>query len=122
MSGRAQRPVTGRVLLARMAEQVIALEGGVSTTAGRDRRWVTADLDREIEGVVVAETGHGHGQADIDLHLVADWPPEPLQQLAAQLRRRLRRSAAMAGLGDRVGEIGVSIHDVREPDHTGAVG
>lgn len=119
MSERAQRPVTSRVLVARLAEQVIALEDGVSATAGRDRRWVTADLEREIDGVVVAETGHGH--VDVDLHLVADWPPEPLAQLAAQLRRRLRRSASMAGLGDRVGEITVAIHDVREPDHTSAV-
>lgn len=114
-----ERPVTGRVLLARLAEQVIALEDGVSATAGRDRRWVTVDLGREIYGVVAAETGLG--VVDVDLHVVADWPPEPLQHLAAQLRRRLRRSASTTGLGDRLGEIGVAIHDVREPDHTGEV-
>lgn len=114
-----QRPrlVSGRVLLARMAEQVIAASDAVSATAGRDQRWATADGDRVIEGVVVAETALG--QVDVELHLVADWPPEPLEQLAAQLRRRLWRSAASSGVDDRLGDTDVAIHDVRAPDQDG---
>lgn len=113
MAADASRPVSGRVLLARLAEQVIAVSDGVSTTPGGDRRWVTADGDRLIEGIVVAETRLG--QVDVELHLVVDWPPQPLDQLASHLRRRLTRSASLAGLGDRLGASHVAIHDVREP-------
>jgi len=111
---RASPAVSGRVLLARLAEQVIAASDTVGATAGRGRHWVTADTERLIEGVVVADTSNG--QVDVELHLVADWPPEPLDQLAAHLRRDLRRSASLAGLDDRLGETHVAIHDIRAPD------
>lgn len=118
MSERVQRPASGRVLLACLAEQVIAGHDAVSATAGRDRRWVTADGDRLIDGVVVAATG---SRLNVELHVLADWPPEPLTQLATQLRSGVVRSASKAGLGDRLGDVDVAIHDVREPDDSGAV-
>ena len=107
-------PVSGRVLIARLAEQVVAVDDAVSATAGRERRWVTADGDRVIDGVVVAAAGRG--RVDVQLHVVALWPTGPLQELAAQLRLRLRRSFSIAGVGDQVGDVDVAFHDVRARD------
>lgn len=118
MSERVQRPSSRRVLAARLAEQVIACQDAVSATAGRDRRWVTADGDRLIDGVVLAATGR---RLNVELHVVADWPPEPLQQFAARLRGGLERLASSAGLSDRLGNVDVAIHDVRERGNTSAV-
>ena len=118
MPERVQRPASGRVLLARLAEQVIAGQDAVSATAGRGERWSTADGDQLIDGVVVAATGR---RLDVELHVVAEWPPEPLQQLAARLRGGLERSASYSRLSDQLGDVDVAIHDVRERGDTGAV-
>ncbi|MEJ7798690.1 MAG: hypothetical protein WKF42_09340 [Solirubrobacteraceae bacterium] len=106
--------MSARVRLARLAEQVLASSDAVSATAGNGPRWATADGDHTIEGIVVAETALG--ELDVELHVVADWPPEPLERLAAHLRGELRRSASNAGLAERLGETHVAIHDIRVPE------
>jgi hypothetical protein len=103
------RPVTTRVVVARLAEQAIAVTDGIFATRGRGR-WLTGDGDREIPGVVVGEDGAGH--IDIALHLIASWPPRPLPELVHGLRERLTAAAVRAGLGERIGRIDAIIHDV----------
>lgn len=106
------RPATTRVSVARLAEQVIVGNPGVSATRGRGR-WLTLDGERVVSGVVVGMTGAG--RVDVALHLIAAWPPQPLPPLAEQLRWELANEAAAAGLGDRLGEIAVTIHDLADP-------
>jgi len=118
MPERVQRPASGRVLLARLAERAIAAQDAVGATAGRDGRWVTADGDRLIDGVVVVAAGR---RLDVELHVVAEWPPEPLQQLAARLRGELELSASYCGLSDQLGDVDVAIDDVCERGDTGVV-
>jgi hypothetical protein len=103
------RPVTTRVVVARLAEETIAVTDGVFATPGRGR-WLTADGDREIPGVVVGEDGAGH--IDVALHLIASWPPRPLPELVHGIRERLAEAAARAGLGGRIGRIDATIHDL----------
>src|ERR1700754_123088 len=102
------RPVTTRVVVARLAEQAIAAADGVFATRGRGR-WLTADGDREIPGVVVGEDGAGH--IDVALHLIASWPPRPLPELVDGLRTRFTTAAARAGLGERLGLVDATIQD-----------
>ncbi len=111
MATDAQRPVSDRIQLARLAEQAIALTERVTATAGADGRWTTTDGDRTITGVIAAEDGRG--QVEVALHLVALWPPEPFDHLGDELRQRMRRSARMTGLGDRLGALPITFHDVR---------
>ena len=106
------RPASTRVSVARLAEQVIVRSSGVSATQGRGR-WLTPDGERVVSGVVVGMTGAG--RVDVALHLIAAWPPRPLPPIAAQLRRELASDAAAAGLGDQLGEISVTIHDLADP-------
>lgn len=106
------RPPSTRVSLARLAEGVVARTEGVIATRGRGR-WLTADGERSIDGVVVGQTAAD--LTDVELHLDAEWPARPLPALAEELRWELRADAAGAGLGDRLGEIEVSIHDFLMP-------
>lgn len=110
------RPASTRVSIARLAETVVGRTPGVSATRGRGR-WLTADGERSIDGVVVGQTAAG--VADVELHLIAEWPARPLAPLADQLRWELMADAASAGLGDRIGEIDVSVHDFKMPDEDG---
>jgi hypothetical protein len=103
--------VSGRVALARLAGQAIALTDGVTATTGPTGRWLTVGSQHEIPGVLAVE--NGHGSVDIELHLFVRWPPQmPLEQLGEQLRGRLRRSAATAGMGERLGAVSVAFEDV----------
>jgi hypothetical protein len=113
------RPATTRVVLARLAERVIAEEDGVSATAGGGR-WLTRDGDRDLDGVVVGASASGH--LDVDLHLLAAWPPLPLPEVSARLRRRLSAAAASTGIESRLGRVDVTVHDVVEPAGSGAEG
>lgn len=101
------------MLLARIAEQAISRAVGVSATAGAAGQWVTADGSRLIEGVLAAESRAD--EVDIELHLVATWPPAPFAELAEQLRDRLAGAASIAGLQDRLGEISVAVDDLVVP-------
>jgi hypothetical protein len=107
------RPTSARIALARLAGAVIALDGGVEPTLGLGR-WVTVDERRPISGVVASE--EAGGKVGIELHLVVQWPPQPLEGLAEKLRWELRREAARAGLGDRLGEIAIDFQDLALPD------
>jgi hypothetical protein len=106
----AAPPVSTRVQIARLAERVVARCSGVSATRSSGR-WLTLDGERAIDGIVVARTPAG--RVEVELHLIATWPPEPLPPLAEQLRRELVATAGRSGLGERLGEIEVFVHDVQ---------
>lgn len=104
-------PVSGRVALALLAGQAIALTDGVTATTGPAGRWLTVGSQHEIPGVLAVENGRGY--VDIELHLVVRWPPQAsLERLGEQLRGRLRRSAAMTRMGERLGAVSVAFDDV----------
>jgi hypothetical protein len=107
-------PATERVRLARLAEAAVAATKGVTATAGRTGVWATPDGDRTIPGVVAVALPKG--RVEIALHLDAMWPPPPLSTVADALRDRLARSAQAAELGDRLGPVAVSFHDVYAPE------
>ena len=111
-----EQPATGspRSALAGVAERVIAHMPGVALTAGDDDRWMTAERDRRIRGVT--SVAQGDGRFELGLHVVVAWPPEPLAQLADDLRRRVHAAAKRATLADRLGEIQIHIAAVQEPD------
>jgi hypothetical protein len=105
--------VSGRLRLARLAGQVIARTDGISATAGPAGRWQTVGAQQTIPGVLAIEDVRG--RVEIELHLVALWPPEmPLEQLGERVRGRLRQAAATAGMGPRLGAVSVSFDDVRD--------
>jgi hypothetical protein len=105
------RPTSARIGIARLAQQVIAADPGVGPTRG-GARWLTRDADRVISGVVVAVDGAG--RVEVDLHLVAYLPPRPLGEQATSLRAALFTAAQRAGGVADLGEIDVTIHDLRE--------
>jgi|SRR5829696_6496821 len=106
-------PATERVRLARLAEEAVAATKGVAASVGRTGVWATPDGGRTIPGVVAIALPQG--RVEIALHVDAIWPPPPLTRVADTLRDRLVRSAQAAGLGDRLGPVAVSFHDVRAP-------
>lgn len=63
---------------------------------------------------VVATAGADH-RFEIDLHLVASWPPPPLHELASAIRRAVIDAAAAARLGEALGAQAISFGDVSEP-------
>ena len=110
--------MSGRVRLARLAGQAIAVSDGVAATAGPAGRWLTIGSQHTIAGVLAVEDADG--RVDIEMHLLVHWPPQvSLQQLAQQVRGRLRRSAGMAGLEERLGAVSVVFDDVLAETHGG---
>jgi hypothetical protein len=110
--------MSGRVRLARLAGEAIAVTAGVTATTGCAGRWLTIGSQHTIAGVLAVE--NADGRVDIELHLLADWPPQmSLQRLGEQVRRRLRRSAVMAGLDERLGAVDVAFEDVLTDTHSG---
>jgi hypothetical protein len=104
-------PVSERVGLARLASDVIDSTPGVAATVGATGRWQTFGSRQTIPGVLAVDGGDG--RVDIELHLLAHWPPlTALERIGEQLRAHLRRSAAAAGLGDRLGAVSVAFDDV----------
>jgi len=104
-------PLSGRVGLARLAAEAIAHTDGVTATSGPAGRWRTVGSQQTIPGVLAVEDARG--RVDIELHLAVRWPPQtPLEQLGEQLRGRLRRSAGMAGVDERLGAVSVCFDDV----------
>lgn len=103
--------VSGRVGLARLAGQVIARTDGITATTGPAGRWQTVGHQQTVPGVLAVQDHQG--RVDIELHLVAHWPPQmPLAQLAEQLRGRLRRSAGIAGMSELLGAVSVAFDDM----------
>jgi hypothetical protein len=103
-------------VIARLAGAVIAADPGVSATR-EGGRWLTHDGERVIPGVVVA--AGGDGKVEVDLHLLAYMPPRPLAQQADGLRETLVAAARRAGVGESLGEIDVTIHDLVAPEELG---
>jgi hypothetical protein len=111
-------PVSERVGLARLAREVIDATDGVTATAGPAGRWQTIGSRRAIPGVLAVDDRDG--RVDIELHVVARWPPPmAFERIGEQLRARLRRSADAAGMGDRLGAVSVAFEDVLVEPETG---
>ena len=105
----SERPPSPRVALARLAAAVLVAEPTVVPTAGLGR-WATSDGSGRIDGVVAAEGADG--TVEVELHLSARWPTGSLPRLAEDLREEVREAARRTGLGGRLGEVAVSIHDI----------
>jgi hypothetical protein len=104
---------SGRVRLARLAGQVIDRTDGVTATSGPAGRWQTVAAQQTIPGVLAVEDPQG--RVEVELHLVALWPPQvPLEQLGEQVRGDVRRSAATAGMAQRLGAVAISFDDVQD--------
>jgi hypothetical protein len=104
-------PVSERVGLARLARDVIDSTPGVTATAGPTGRWQTIGSRQAIPGVLAVDGSDG--RVDIELHLLARWPPlMALEQIGEQLRAHLRRRAAAAGQGERLGAVSVAFEDI----------
>jgi hypothetical protein len=104
-------PVSERVGLAHLAREVIDLTDGVKATTGPAGRWQTIGGRQVIAGVLAAEGSQG--RVDIEMHLVARWPPPmSLERFGEQLRAHLRGSADRAGMGERLGAVSVAFDDV----------
>jgi hypothetical protein len=107
----ADRPASRRVVLAQLAGQAIDRTPGVTVTTGPAGRWKTVGSQHTIPGVLAVEDGQG--RVDIEVHLVVRWPPPmALETLGEQFRGRLRRAAATAGMGERLGAVSVAFDDV----------
>jgi hypothetical protein len=118
-SPESTRPASTRIVLARLAEQVIAADPGVGATREGGRR-LTRDGDRDIPGVVVA--AGGDGRVEVDLHLVAYMPPRPLEEQADTLREALIAAARRSGVAASLGKIDVTIHDLVAPEEIPGLG
>lgn len=103
--------VSERVGIARLASDVIDLTDGVAPTSGPAGRWQTNGARDAISGVLAIEDSQG--RVDVELHLVARWPPvAALEQIAEEVRAQLRRAAGAAGMGERLGAVSVAFDDV----------
>lgn len=102
---------TARVRLAVLAGQAIAVTDGVTATSGPAGRWQTTSPAGTVAGVLAVEDGRG--RVELELHVAARWPTVmPLEQLAEHLRARVRRSAGIAGMDERLGAVAVAFDDV----------
>jgi hypothetical protein len=113
------RPTSRRIVIARLAERVIAADPGVGAIREGGRR-LTRDGDRVIPGVVV--TVGADGRVEVDLHLVAYMPPRPLAAQAESLRADLLAAARRTGVAESLGEIDVTIHDLVAPEEIPGLG
>jgi hypothetical protein len=113
-SPESTRPISRRIVIARLAEGVIAADPGVGPVSDGGH-WLTRDGDRVIPGVVVAAAADG--QVEVDLHLVAYMPPRPLAQQATVLREALLAAVRGTGVAASLGDIDVTIHDLVEPEN-----
>lgn len=111
-SPESTRPASRRIVVARLAEQVIAADPGIGATR-QGGNWLTLDGDRVIPGVVVAAAADG--RVEVDLHLVAYLPPRPLGKQADDLREALVAAARRAAVAEALGEIDITIHDLVAP-------
>ena len=103
--------ISERVALARLASDVIGVTDGVTPTTGPSGRWQTTGSGQTVAGVLAVEDSQG--RVDVELHLVAHWPPPTsLEEFGRQLRAQVRRAADDAGMGARLGAVSVAFDDV----------
>lgn len=105
-------PGSPRVRLAALAlEAALAVDGVLAADAGPGSTHVTTSGSTSLPGVLVVAESAGHYSIDLGLRarLV------PLAALADAVRARVVRSITRAGLGDLIGAIGVTFHDVVAP-------
>ncbi len=67
-------------------------------------------------------TAQPDGRYELELHLIVDWPPAPLERFAEDLRRRIRAAVKRGGLDAALGEINIHIDDVRGPGEVAPTG
>ncbi len=104
---------TARSRLARVALQAAtALPEVAIGVRGAQRVWATVDAGELLEGVVA--TARPDARYDVELHLVAQWPFGSLFAVANQVRARVQRAVARAGLDGILGQVTVAFEDVRE--------
>jgi hypothetical protein len=105
-------PGSARVRLAALAlEAARAVDGVVAADAGPNTRHITTSGSTTVLGVlVVAESGGGYS---IDLGLQARLVP--LGALADAVRTSVVGSITRAGLGDLLGPVSVTFHDIAGP-------
>jgi hypothetical protein len=109
------RPTSTRIMLARLAEAVVADDPGVRAAPAEE--WRTRDGDREIPGVVA--TAGADGRVDVDLHLLAYMPPRPIERQVTSICEALREAARRTGTEGRIGRIEITIEDVIAPIELG---
>lgn len=104
-------PGSDRVRLAALAiDAAVAVDGVTAADAGPHLLHVTTSGATSVIGArVVAEPG-GYS---IDLGLCARLVP--LEALAESVRSCVTRAVTHAGLGERVGAVSVTFHDVADP-------
>jgi hypothetical protein len=94
-----------------LALDVIDSTPGVAATTGPTGHWQTIGSGQTIPGVLAVDDSDG--RVDIQLHLLAHWPPVvALERIGEQLRAHLRRSVAAAGLSERLGAVSVAFDDI----------
>jgi len=98
-----------RQQLARAAlSAALAVDGVVAGTAGRRGAHVTPAGVELLQGVTVA--AEGAGRYSVDLFLICR--PVALSPLADRIREQVREATVEAGLGTRLGAVGVHVEDV----------
>ena len=110
------RGVSPRVALAVIADQVVTAMPGVALTSLGRASWQTVDREQRIDGVTAI--AQGDGRFELHLHVAVSWPPEPLPQLAEDLRRRVMAAAKRAQLAEPLGDVHVDIAAIEtdQPD------
>lgn len=103
-----------RVRLARLAwERALSTDGVAAGDSGGRGAWQTEDRGEALPGVLA--TASGDASFDVELHLVAAWPPPPLHEVANTIRDRINEAAVAAGLGEALGAVEIAFGDVAEP-------
>lgn len=92
----------------------MARVSGAGLTAGPDARWVTADGEQTVWGVLAV--AQPDGRFELELHVIVAWPPDPLERLAADVRRGIAAAATRAGLASGLGDVQIYIEGVHGPD------
>ena len=105
---------SARVVLAGVAERVVARMAGVALSGGDADLWQTVDRGRRIRGVTTV--AQPDGRFELTVHVVVAWPSEPLPKLADELRRRIHAAAKLALLDGSLGAIDVDIVSLYEPE------
>ena len=111
MPGQLDVSISERVALARLAGDVIDVTDGVTPTTGPAGRWRTTGSGQTVPGVLAVEDSQR--RVDVELYLIARWPPTTsLEHLGQQLRVQVRHAADNAGMGARLGAVSVAFDDV----------